>query len=230
MRLLTLRSSTAALLGIVLGAFLLGATAQPAAAAEKPVIGPLKTELRHGFMDTTKVLSVDVTGAQRVVFWINGRKHEADPRKKADCGDVPCRTWSEWFYRFRSEPIPYFSFKIVASNSAGTTKVAGFRCHKGPFCFPYTVKCSPLDSGKWKRLSTDDLQPLGSPLWFYARGIAKCGSLIGLTRDELYKGLGEPDADSKNWASWYIWSDFGDVRSLETTMRQGRVVGVHGPF
>ena len=208
----------------------LAAMASQADTAGEPGIGPLR--ITHGgFLSIkTTYLRVDVTDAERVVFWVNGRKHEANPGKTDDCGDLPCRTWWEGFSGFKKFPLAYLDFKIAASNETGTTKVVGYRCKRGPFCSPYTLKCSPLDADRWDRLSTDRIQPIGSPLWYYARGLQKCGSLIGLDRDELYAGLGEPDRATEFWATWDLWSDFGDTRSLFVDLRQDRVVAVDGPW
>lgn len=204
--------------------------AAEANAAVQPDIGPL--EVTRGGFDVIKAkyLRVEVAGAQRVVFWVNNRKHEAHPGKPGDCGTRSCRTWWVGFWGTFKEPLPFFEFKIVASNPAGKSKTIGFRCKQGPFCFPYTVKCLPFDASKWNRLSTEEIQPTGSPLWFYARTVQNCGSLLGYSRDELYAALGEPTESGKAWASWYLWEDFGDLRTLEVWLRQDRVVAVRGPF
>lgn len=218
------------MLAATLLVLVVAAGAAEADAAEQPDIGPLKVT-RGGFdVIKAKYLKVEVADAQRVVFWVNNRKHEAHPGKSGDCGERPCRTWWVSFWRTFKEPLPFFEFKIVASNAAGKSKTIGFRCKRGAFCFPYTEKCLPFDVGKWNRLSTGEIQPTGSPLWFYARTIQNCGSLLGYGRDELYAALGEPTESGKAWASWYLWEDFGDLRTLEVWLRQDRVVAVRGPF
>lgn len=206
------------------------AGAAEASAADRPDIGPVKVTRGGILLFKAKYLRVEVAGAQRVVFWVNNRKHEAHPGKSGDCGGRPCRTWWVGFWGTFKEPLPFFEFKVVASNPAGKSKTIGFRCKRGPYCSPYTVECEPFDTGRWNRLRTEELQPVGSPLWHYARTVQNCGSLLGYGRDELYAALGEPTESGKAWASWYLWEDFGDLRTLEVWLRQDRVVAVRGPF